>query len=352
MKVLFIPVSGKLGIGEYSRGLIFAGELIRQYQGISVSFIVSCEAPYASSCPYPVFLTSQSPTLCSDEVCDIIERYAPQIVVFVSAGRAKQLKFAKQMGAKTVFVSQHNKKRAQGLNLSRLKYIDLHLVDQYPIFIAELTAWQRFKLWLFNKPAPLCVGSVFAQATNDENAQLLAAYGLEKGLYIFVSAGSGAHQTVNGEYVSDLFFEAVKGFASPSLKVVQVFGSIYPKALPSNEHVVCLPSLENAGFIGLLASSQCALINGGATLGQAMSLQKPCVSVPIAKDQFQRVTAASQSGFCLSADPNKAAVVNALGRLLLPETQDAMHDALAQSGVMADQSLKHVGQLILSLVKA
>jgi len=87
MKLLFIPVSSKKGIGEYMRSLIIANAVKARWPDAEIAFVLSRQAPYHQDCPYPTFLTEQTPTRHVKEVNAVISEFKPQAVVFDASGR-------------------------------------------------------------------------------------------------------------------------------------------------------------------------------------------------------------------------------------------------------------------------
>ena len=59
-RVLFVPVSGARGMGEYARALALATAAARRLPQLQVHFIVSREAPYAADLPFPKTLIPSS----------------------------------------------------------------------------------------------------------------------------------------------------------------------------------------------------------------------------------------------------------------------------------------------------
>ena len=98
-RVLFVPVSGARGMGEYARALALATAAARRLPQLQVHFIVSREAPYAADLPFPKTLIPASPTMHTAEVVEVIRTFRPTLVVFDNAGRTKQLQAA--VAAKT-----------------------------------------------------------------------------------------------------------------------------------------------------------------------------------------------------------------------------------------------------------
>ncbi|HXV75170.1 MAG TPA: hypothetical protein VD788_02550, partial [Candidatus Polarisedimenticolaceae bacterium] len=121
-RILFVPVSGPSGIGEYQRSLFLAQSLAERHPQWDIRIVVSQDAPYVDSVPLPTVRTSRSPTRVPDELDRILERLRPDVVVFDSAGRRRSLKRAKRLAARTVFVSTHARKRWKAFRLSRLRH--------------------------------------------------------------------------------------------------------------------------------------------------------------------------------------------------------------------------------------
>ena len=131
MNIVFVPVSGPKGVGEYMRSLILANALSLHAPHARITFILSRQAPFINECPYAVCLVDCSPTQCTAQVNAFVQTILPDIIIFDASGRAAQYRNAKQLGAKVVFISQHKKKRARAFALNRIRHIfPSHLVRQ------------------------------------------------------------------------------------------------------------------------------------------------------------------------------------------------------------------------------
>ena len=93
-RLLFIPVSGPLGMGEYARSVASATAMVRRLPGIEVHFVLSRAAPYAAATPFATTLLPSSPTFHPREVSALIREFQPRVVVFDNAGRTQQLRAA------------------------------------------------------------------------------------------------------------------------------------------------------------------------------------------------------------------------------------------------------------------
>ena len=70
--VLFVPVSGPSGMGEFARARSIADALVAHAPDIGIHFLLHRAAPYAASFHHPATLLPASPTLCTREAVEVI----------------------------------------------------------------------------------------------------------------------------------------------------------------------------------------------------------------------------------------------------------------------------------------
>jgi len=348
IRFLFIPVSSARGIGEYMRSLIIADGVRRRWPNAEIHFVISAQAPYGAQCPYATHLVNRSPTMETAAVNALINELGPHVVVFDASGRKAQLKCAKQAGARVIFISQHKGKRRRGMKIGRMRYTDLHWVAQPEFAIAGLSLLEKVKLALFKMSPPRHIGMVFTPPETERQLQLLGQYELTAGEYVLFSAGSGGH--VAGETLAaDIFASAAGAFAGRSgIPCVMVMGASYPGAVPDIEGVTVLSSLSNADFINLLDASNLAVLSGGGTLLQAIALKKPVLSVPIGREQAERVQACVARRLALTArleaNAMTEAIITAMETGQLPELRDRLSRTSGTNGlVSAIEDLAELG---------
>jgi hypothetical protein len=97
-RLLFVPVSGAFGMGEYARCLNLALAFAARRPDAQIHFVLSAQAPYAKNMPFESTVLPSSPTFHTPQVCELIERIRPDIVVFDNAGRTAQLAAARRSG--------------------------------------------------------------------------------------------------------------------------------------------------------------------------------------------------------------------------------------------------------------
>jgi len=134
-RILFVPVSGTYGMGEYARSLAIARAASRHWPGASIHFALSRQAPYAAEAPFPKTLLDSSPTFHSAAIIELLENWRPDVVIFDNAGRTVQLRAARRLGARIVYISSRRRQRLKAFRLSWMRLINEHWIA-YPEFIA------------------------------------------------------------------------------------------------------------------------------------------------------------------------------------------------------------------------
>jgi len=330
--VLFVPVSGPSGMGEFARARSIADALVRHRPDLRVHFMLHRDAPYAVDFYHPATLLPASPTLCSREVVELIERLRPAIVVFDNAGRTPQLRAAKRVGASVVYVSSRSRQRYKAFRLRWMRLIDEHWIS-YPALIAGAPSWiERWKLRWLQRPELHYLDTVLAPADESAADQLLSDFGAPD-IVIVPGGGSQFH---DASMTPARFAEWGAALAARGHRVLFVAGPSFVGELPQMLGFKAVRSVPGGALHALLARSKAVLVNGGDTLLQALALNKPCVAIPIAGDQAERIARCATQGVVLSPLPD--AVVDTCERVLVDAAlrsdlqahrhQLALHDAL------------------------
>src|SRR5450432_1161124 len=151
-RLLFVPVSGPRGMGEYARAIAIATAVAQRWPAAEIRFALSRSAAYAAETPFPATLLPSSPTFHSREMAALLRDFKPTVVLFDNAGRTSQLRAAVAGGARTVFISSRPKQRRRAFRLRWMRLLDEHWIA-YPQFIAgPLGALERLKLFLLGRP--------------------------------------------------------------------------------------------------------------------------------------------------------------------------------------------------------
>lgn len=295
-RILFLPVSSTVGMGEYVRSLCLAKELSRVHPDMQLAFGLNRNAMYIDDCPFEVFPLDDTPTRCTGAVLEMIDQFAPDLVIFDASGRVRQFAGCKRRNIRTVFIAQHQRKLNRALRFRRIKYTDLILVAQPPAFIKSHSILQKCWLKLFNKNSPVVAGPIFANVSLEQTQEYLQESGLVVGEYVVVNAGGGGNMLSSaGKNVAaiELFVNAIQDLAREANKQVVVipgrnYKGVLTSGLPNNVKVI--PHCEEHEFNILLANASAALLSGGSALLQAIaSGLTHILAVPVAKDQKERI---------------------------------------------------------------
>jgi spore coat polysaccharide biosynthesis predicted glycosyltransferase SpsG len=290
-RVLFVPVSGARGMGEYARALAFATALAHRSPQTEIHFVLSREAPYAADTPFPHTLLPSSPTFHSGKVSELIRTFRPTLVVFDNAGRTAQLRSAVRFGAKVIYVSSRPRQRRKAFRLSWMRMLDEHWIA-YPEFIAGAPGLlERLKLQWLGRPSVRYLDAVLPPPDANLAVEMMAKFDTTPGHYVLVVPGGGT-QHPGAENAPQIVAEAARQLAERGINTVLV--GVEPAAQSTQLRVA--PRMPMAQLAELIRSARLVISNGGDTLLQTIACGRPCVAVPIAGDQAYRIEKCERAG--------------------------------------------------------
>jgi len=321
-------------MGEYARSLAIAHAASRRWQGAAIHFVLSREAPYAAGTPFPHTLLASSPTFHSAAVVDLLETWRPDVVVFDNAGRSAQLRAARRLGARVVYISARGRQRRKAFRWRWMRLIDEHWIA-YPQFIAgSLGLFERLKLKMAGRPRVRYLDVILSRADPGQCGAVLARAGCDAGTFVLVVPGGGTGHPGADKAVAG-FLAAARTLAARGVATVYVGpgagtegsagadGSAGAGATDAGRWWHPLGPLPQAELAHLMRSARLIVANGGSTLLQAIACGAACVAVPIAKDQFERTRRCVAAGVAVAAARDADGIVSAVDRLLQDEPQRA-----------------------------
>jgi hypothetical protein len=279
-RILFVPVSGPYGMGEFARSAAIARAVLARWPRVAVHFVLSREAPYAAGAPFPKTLLDASPTFHSRPVIELLRSWRPGVVVFDNAGRTAQLSAAHALGSRIVFISSRARQRRKAFRLRWMRLIDEHWIA-YPKFIAgELTALERLKLKLMPGPTVRYLDVILSRppsSTADDGPA-------RPGDYVLLIPGGGTGHPGAAD-ATEVFADAARRLAAGGFETRLVDG-----ALPQSE------------LAALMRHARLIVTNGGSTLLQALASGAACVAAPIAGDQRERIRRCAEHDAAVAAE--------------------------------------------------
>ncbi|HWX26485.1 MAG TPA: glycosyltransferase [Steroidobacteraceae bacterium] len=332
-RFLFVPVSGPYGMGEYARSLAIARAASRRWPGAAIHFVLSREAQYAADAPYPKTLLTSSPTFHSSAVIELLETWRPDVVIFDNAGRTAQLRAARRLGARVVYISARRRQRRKAFRWRWMQLIDEHWIA-YPEFIAgRLGFIERLKLKFAGRPTVRYLDVILSRAEPGQRGAVLSRPGCGAGTFVLVVPGAGTGHP-GAHDAADRFMAAARTLAARGVPTVYVGpGAAAAEAEPNWHPQGPLPQAELAE---LMHAARLIIANGGSTLLQAIACGAACIAVPIAKDQAERIRRCAAAGATLAAKLDAASIVQAASQLLQNEPQRAALAERARQLGLAD----------------
>ena len=330
-------------MGEYARSMAIAHAASRRWQDAAIHFVLSRDAPYAADAPFPTTLLTSSPTYHSKAVIELLEKWRPDIVVFDNAGRTAQLRAARRLGARVVYISARPRQRRKAFRWHWMRLIDEHWIA-YPEFIAgSLKFLEKLKLDLIGRPGVRYLDVILPRADLGRRSAILSRAGCGAGTFVLVVPGGGTGHPGADDAVGQ-FMAAARALAARGVPTVYVgptsasgggrasagtnagartgAGAGAMEAVDEpNWHP--LGPLPQADLAELMRSALLIVANGGSTLLQAIACGNACVAVPIAKDQIARTRRCVAAGVAAAAALDAAGMVQAVDRLLQNEPQRA-----------------------------
>ena len=313
-RLLFVPVSGAYGMGEYARSLNLALACHARWPDAGIHFILSAQAQYAAGLRFEHTLLPSSPTFHTPEVVDVIQRFAPDIVIFDNAGRTAQVSAARRAGAGAVYISARPRQRRKAFRWRWMRMLDEHWIA-YPQFMAgSLSAVERLKLHWAHRPQVRFLDCILPQATPAQATEVLARSGAAGTRFVLVVPGGGTGHPRVADAVS-VFLSAARKLAARGIHTV--FVAPAEASVEPGGNLCKMDVLPLAELLVLLRAARVVLTNGGDTLIQAIACGIPAVAVPIAKDQPARIARCVHAGVVraetLSDEPMSAAVAELFG---------------------------------------
>jgi ADP-heptose:LPS heptosyltransferase len=328
-RLLFIPVSGPRGMGEYARAIAIATAAAHRWPQVQIRFALSRSAAYAAETPFKATMLPSSPTFHSREVAALIRDFRPTIVLFDNAGRTSQLRAAAACGARVVFLSSRPKQRRRAFRLHWMRLLDEHWIA-YPRFIAGPPGpLERLKLRLLGRPTVRFLDTVLPEVDAALAQALMTRFQVRAGEYVLVIPGGGTGHP-GALDAPEVVTEAARRIALRSYPtiLVGVTSANAVLCVPNEAALQLAPRLPIAMVAELIRGARLVISNGGDTMLQALACKRPCVAVAIAGDQSHRIERCVRQGLAVRARLDAADLERVAVRML--EEGDARRPVDAQ----------------------
>jgi len=351
-RVLFVPVSGAYGMGEYARSLAIARAVVARWPDATVHFILSRAAPYAAEVPFEHTLLPSSPTFHTAEVVALIRSFRPTLVLFDNAGRTAQLRAARATGAKVVFISARPRQRRKAFRFRWMRLIDEHWIA-YPAWSAgALGPIERGKLRLLERPVVRFLDVILPPHDAAHGDEVRKRFGVTVRGYVLVVPGGGTGHPEAAD-AAGRFHAAAARLAAAGTPTVYVGpeqpgagagaeggadvggGAGLPNPTVEGPLRTCR-ALPQRDLTELMRSAILVIANGGSTLLQSIACGTATLGVAIAGDQALRLRRCEEAGVAVAAPLTVDAIAGRALALLADEPERSALAARAAALPLAD----------------
>jgi len=324
--LLFIPSYGGGGSGEFVRSVIFAQAAARRWAQARIEFLLPSGPGTRTDAPFPSQIHAGPADDKSRFDQEWIAGLRPDVAVFDSGCRTDTLRLCRQLGIRTVYISDRYGTRRKAFRIEWLRRLDQHWLMREHVTAQASTPGQRFKHRCFGRTRLVSFDTYYPEIEPDA-AALAAALDGTDGNFVLLSAGGGGYR-IGGVQASDLYCEAARRIAAAGTACLVLLGPLYqgePQLAPGMR---ALHRVDGAVFVELLRRARAEVINGGHTMHQALAQRAVVVAAALGGgDQPARIAAYARGGLVCACPPEPAAIAAAVQDLLQrPQLAAAMRE--------------------------
>lgn len=330
--VLFVPSYGRGGSGEFVRAVTLAQAVAQRWPQLRIEFLLPGGPGTRQDAPFP--RTCHDGPDASKGAFDNehIRRLRPDLVIFDSGCRSSTLRLCRRLGIHSVFISDREGTRRKPFRFDWLLLLDAHWHQREHITAASFTFGQRV-LARFSRTERLEFDTYLAEAPpRDDDLPAEIAARLQQP-FVLLAPGGGGYR-VAGRPVSEVFVEAAERIrAASGIECLCLLGPLY-EGTAGGGTVMTLKLVAQGRFVALMRRAQVVVCNGGHSLNQAMACGAVCVAAALGgDDQPGRIAAYAKAGLLRAAEPNAAALADAVLAQLQSVQQQAVRARVAAYAV-------------------
>lgn len=330
-----------------------SGSVCRRRPGTRVHFVINRNVPIRVRQGIPddfgVTLLSTSPTLDDDGVFAALERCDPDIVLFDNAGSGRQCRFARQLGARTVFLSSRRETMQRALGLDWLPWLDEHWFVGPRLSDTDLSPWERGRLNSAPATKNRCLDAVFLPFDHKRAALEWSSLGLDGKPYVcFLPGGGGG--TIDGRSAVGIFADAAAIVTRKvGIRSLLLQGPLYQGPDLRRDGVTVLRA-SHTQTVDLVQGAHMVVVGASSSLFQALAQKKVCVATSSGGNEQQpRAVKWGKLGVVAPCEPEPAKLAETACALLQSSSSwETVHQKVvslaASNGI--DQALTAIEGLI------
>lgn len=344
--LLLIPVSGGSGSGELQRARLLARSARQRWPQLPIAIAAESVALNgAVDAGIERIALPASPTRSTREVITAIQQQRPSVVIFDSTARPAQLRAARAVGARLVYLSSRPSARARGFRLGAISQISEHWSVELSL---DGTLPSRLQRWLLRWNQHLHwrpLGTLFEAPERSQLPETLRQFMARHAHYALFCAGGGGAQ-IEGRAAGEAFASAARALQAPAL----VIRGDWPVGRIQQSGDVCQSGpIPNAALMALIQSAQMAVVGAGSLLLQTLTLGTPTLATVLARDQASRLKVLSARNAVVECPANAATLASAARNLWVDDPQRKHLQAQMRSLGLSnglDQALEALAALL------
>lgn len=315
--LLFVPSYGRGGSGEFVRAVTLAQAVAQRWPALRIEFLLPGGPGTRQDAPFPA--TCHEGPEASKGVFDneTLRRLRPDIAIFDSGCRTSTLRLCRQLGIRSIFVSDRAGTRRKAFRLDWLRLLDQHWHQREHYTATAFTRTQRLR-GLFGRTQRLCFDTYLAEPPPDDSDLPEPARTRLRQPFVLFAPGGGGYR-IDGYPVSDLYAAAAaRVHAVHGIECLTLLGALYAGSATATEALV-LRQVSQGRFVDLLRRAQIVVCNGGHSLNQALACAAVCAAAPLGGgDQPERIAAYAEAGLIRAAMPALDSLFDQVSALLEP----------------------------------
>ena len=344
--LLLIPVSGGSGSGELQRARLLARSARQRWPQLPIAIAAESAALMRTmDADIEHIALPASPTRSTREVIGAIQQQRPSVVIFDSTARPAQLRAARAVGARVVYLSSRPSARARGFRLGAISQISEHWSVELSLDAALPSRLQRWLLrWnqhLHWRP----LGTLFEAPERSQLPETLRQFMARHAHYALFCAGGGGAQ-IEGRAAGEAFASAARALQAPALVIR---GDWSAGRIEQSGDSWQFGPITNAALMALIQSAQLAVVGAGSLLLQTLALGTPTLATVLAGDQSERLKVLSERNAVIECAANAAALASAARNLWTDESKRTQLQAQARALGLSnglDQALEALAALL------
>ncbi|MBX6420872.1 MAG: hypothetical protein IRZ06_07690 [Nevskia sp.] len=301
--VLFVPLYGGGGTGEFVRAVSLAQALARRAPRTRIEFLLPGGPGTRHDVPFPHLIHDGPPQTKGEFDRATLARLRPDLAIFDSGCRTATLRCCRRLGIRSAYVSDRAGTRRKAFRLDWLPLLDAHWHQRELLTAPAFTLTQRL-LARFGRARRLAFDLCGSEEGADWNALPEPwRQRLQRPFVLFAPGGGGYR--VEGRPVGEIFLHAAEALhAACGVECLTLTGALTPETAAQARHTLARPTLPQPLYLALLRRAQLVITNGGQGLHQALAAGAVCVCAPLGgDDQPGRIAVYARRGWILAAPP-------------------------------------------------